>query len=219
VQSHIAECEDEGRWLGSGDGAFMEFLAHLGIATPPVRPSWSEFISILTECKRAGIVHSTELPVESWQHSSANVICVYCPRTHAILSQTPHPFPELVKRGIPICLGTDSLASNPDLDPLAEGIFLKRRHPWLQGADLLDMLTTNGAQLLGFDHWVGRLAPSFSADCVVLPYIGNGSNDPYDQLFDSRQLNAARGVMLGGEWHYVPAALKSFILTHSAKGR
>ena len=51
---------------------------------------------------------------------------VYCPRTHAAFGHPPHPFREFLARGVRVALGTDSLASNPDLDMLAEARFVHR---------------------------------------------------------------------------------------------
>ena len=49
---------------------------------------------------------------------------VYCPRTHAAFGHPPHPFRDFLARGVRVALGTDSLASNPDLDLLAEARFV-----------------------------------------------------------------------------------------------
>src|SRR5438874_2840945 len=49
---------------------------------------------------------------------------VVCPRTHAAFGHPHHPFPHFLQRGVRVALGTDSLASNPDLDILAEARFL-----------------------------------------------------------------------------------------------
>ena len=52
----------------------------------------------------------------------------YCPRTHAAFGHPPHPFREFLARGVRVCLATDSLASNPDLDILAEARVVRSRY-------------------------------------------------------------------------------------------
>src|SRR5207244_1544586 len=48
---------------------------------------------------------------------------------HAAFGHPPHPFRQFMDKGTNVALGTDSLASNPDLDMLAEMRFLHERHP------------------------------------------------------------------------------------------
>src|SRR5262249_34736358 len=92
---------------------------------------------------------------------------VYCPRTHAAFRHRPHPFRAMMASGIRIALGTDSLASNPDLNVLAEVRFLHEQFPEVPGATLLRMVTLNGAEALGWQQETGSLTPGKSADFVV----------------------------------------------------
>ncbi len=123
---------------------------------------------------------------------------VVCPRTHAAFGHRHHPFPQFLKRGVRVALGTDSLASNPDLDILAEARFLRRHYPEVAPATLLRMLTLNGAEALGFDALTGSLTPGKSADLVVLPLPNDDRADPHDLVLDSA-LPVER-VMFRGEW-------------------
>src|SRR5260221_11657273 len=83
---------------------------------------------------------------------------IYCPQTHAYFGHPPHPFRDLIRAGVNVALGTDSLASNPDLSILAE-----MRHLWekykgeLPGETLLRMGTLAGATALGWAHQTGSL--------------------------------------------------------------
>ena len=67
----------------------------------------------------------------------ASTTIIYCPRTHAAFGHPPHPFRDFLARGVRVALGTDSLASNPDLDLLAEARFVHRQYPDFSGATLL----------------------------------------------------------------------------------
>src|SRR5205807_198685 len=87
----------------------------------------------------------------------AECTLVYCPRTHAAFGHEPHPFREFLKKGVRIALGTDSLASNPDLNVLAEARFLHERYPEVPGAALLRMATLAGAEALGWGSETGSL--------------------------------------------------------------
>src|SRR5207249_7767144 len=133
----------------------------------------------LSQVSNLLIIHGNYLPLVSgeWSqglsyhsplttHHSPTV--VYCPRTHASFGHDGHPFREILARGGRIALGTDSLASNPDSDLLAEARFIHRNHPDIPGKTLLRMITLSGAEALGWDQCTGSLTEGKSADLTVL---------------------------------------------------
>ena len=97
-----------------------------------------------------------------------------------------------------IALGTDSLASNPDLDILAEARFLRQHYPEVEPTALLHMLTLSGAEALGFGDVAGSLTPGKSADLVVLPLPTKDWRDPHDLVLVSTR--PVSGVMFRGSW-------------------
>ena len=103
-----------------------------------------------------------------------------------------------MKRGVRVCLGTDSLASNPDLDILAEARFVKQRYPDFDGETLLKMVTLFGAEALGWADECGSLEPGKSADAVAVP-LPDREGDPYDLLFGD-DAGRERKTMFRGEW-------------------
>src|SRR5262249_39556734 len=123
---------------------------------------------------------------------------VYCPRTHAAFGHPTHPFREFLSRGVRVALGTDSLASNPDLDLLAEARFVHRCFPDFPGESLLRMATLSGAEALEWSDETGSLVASKSADLVVLPLPEREATDPHDLLFGSDL--AVRAVLYRGSW-------------------
>ena len=103
-----------------------------------------------------------------------------------------------MKRGVRVVLGTDSLASNPDLDILSEARFVAARHPDLPGETLLRMITLDGAIALGWGDVAGSLTPGKSADLVVLPLPDREDKECHLGIFDS-PLPVQR-VMFRGQW-------------------
>jgi cytosine/adenosine deaminase-related metal-dependent hydrolase len=97
-----------------------------------------------------------------------------------------------------VALGTDSLASNPDLDILAEARFLWRHYPVVEPAMILRMLTLTGAEALGFGAITGSITPGKSADLVVLPLPNATPADPHDLVLDSSL--PVQAVMFRGDW-------------------
>ena len=80
------------------------------------------------------------------------------------------PWAELARAGIRLCLGTDSLASNTDLDLWNEAAFLAEN--WNNGPTLKDLvgyMTVNPASVLGLDRRFGRIAPGMAPAFSLVP--------------------------------------------------
>jgi aminodeoxyfutalosine deaminase len=110
---------------------------------------------------------------------------IYCPRTHAAFGHAPHPFRRFLAQGLNVALGTDSLASNADLNLLAEMRFLHKKNPDVPGATILNMATSNGALALGWAEETGSLTPGKSADFVVLSLLDEEPTDPHKLVLES----------------------------------
>jgi cytosine/adenosine deaminase-related metal-dependent hydrolase len=132
-----------------------------------------------------------------------NATIVYCPRTHAAFGHPPHPFRDFLKRGIRVALGTDSLASNPDLNILAEARFVHERHPDVDAAALLRMITLSGAEALGWQEQTGSLSPGKSADLAIVPLPERDSADAHHLVLESEL--PVTSTLFRGQW----AAAKS----------
>lgn len=184
IATHVAETAAELELLRSHRGPFLEFLQALGAWDDRgIARSVEEAIEAMNAAPTSLIVHANFLAPESTIAPNASI--VYCPRTHAAFGHPPHPFREFLARGVRVALGTDSLASNPDLSLLAEARFVASRHPDLDRATLLRMATLSGAEALGWDHEAGSLEPGKSADFAVVSLPNRDATDPHDLLFDS----------------------------------
>jgi aminodeoxyfutalosine deaminase len=176
---HLAESVAERELLENHAGPFVAFLQELGVYDPVgLANSPEHVLRLVAGSAPTVLVHCNYLAASAAIPSSATV--VYCPRTHAAFGHAPLPFRELLKRGIPVALGTDSLASNPDLSVLNEIRFLHLEHSDFPGATLLRMATLNGAAALGWDHECGSLEAGKSADFVVIPLPDGNARDPHD---------------------------------------
>ena len=108
--------------------------------------------------------------------SSASV--VYCPRTHAFFGHPPHPFEQMLERGVNVCLGTDSRASSPDLNLLAEVRHVASTRPHLSPGQLWSMVTHRPAAALGLEDEVGQLATGLEASMAAFSI--QSSRDPLE---------------------------------------
>src|SRR5262249_43363592 len=151
--THLAETAAEGELLAERGGPFVPFLRDLGVWAPDgLAENYQHVLQLSSGLNPALIVHGNYLRLALFPD---NATLVYCPRTHAAFGHTRHPFREFLARGVRIALGTDGLASNPDLDLLAEARFLHAHHPDVPGEILLRMATLSGAEALGWADEAG----------------------------------------------------------------
>lgn len=100
---------------------------------------------------------------------------VHCPESNMKLASGVCPISELQSRGINIALGTDSVASNNDLDMMSEmraAAFLAKlstRNPEiLPATEAIRLATLNNAKALGIDHVNGSLTIGKVADFIAI---------------------------------------------------
>ena len=188
---HLAETHEEGELLAKHAGPFVPFLRDLGVWDPTgLAPSWDWITWKASRAPSALFAHGNCLDPAT--HLPANATVVLCPRTHAAFGHAPHPFREMLRHGVRVALGTDSLASNPDLDVLAEARCLHNRYPDVPGDQLLRMATLSGAEALGFDRTTGSLEAGKSADLVVVSVADVDSSNPFALLLDDADAEPAR---------------------------
>lgn len=202
IAIHLAETREEIELLESQTGPFVPFLKELGVWKPEIlAPSIDFILKHAQSSQRQPVVfaHGNYLSPDAQIPPNASI--VYCPRTHAGFGHSPHPFREFLKRGVRVALGTDSLASNPDLDLLAEARFIHDLYPDFPGDQLLRMATLSGAEALGWAAATGSLEAGKSADMIAVPLPDVESADPYALLFEpGAARNEPRRTMWRGEW-------------------
>jgi cytosine/adenosine deaminase-related metal-dependent hydrolase len=197
VTVHLAETAAEVELLEHHRGPFVAFLEELGVWDPTgLAKNPEDVIRLSRHASSVAFAHGNYLRPDCWFPHGGSV--VYCPRTHAYFGHPPHPFRQLLARGVRVALGTDSLASNPDLDVLAEARFLHRLYPDTPGAQLLHMTTLAGAAALGWADEVGSLTPGKSADLVAVGLPPEEPADPH-RLVLAADLPVRR-VLSRGRW-------------------
>lgn len=167
LATHLSETLDELRFVQDGSGPLADLLRHVGAWRPDLtgwRCSPIERVVELVRPSGGAIAHGNYLSdadVELLVRAAAGacgpaVGIAYCPRAsayfgHPAEGHAAHRYLELLRRGVPVALGTDSMLclDTPDrLSVLDEARVLHRR----DGADarlLLAMATVHGATLLG----------------------------------------------------------------------
>jgi cytosine/adenosine deaminase-related metal-dependent hydrolase len=193
VAFHLAESREEMQLAASQSGPLWEFLVKM---VGPVVAKFldggppEDWVGELSAAHRALVVHGNYLSdsaIAKLADHADHMSVVYCPRTHAYFGHDPYPLEKMLRAGVAVALGTDSRASSPDLDMLAEMRFAARRHPSVPRSTILRMGTHLGAKALGRGGHIGSLSPSKRADLAIVRLPDRDAADPHDLLFDSEE--------------------------------
>jgi cytosine/adenosine deaminase-related metal-dependent hydrolase len=188
---HVAESAAEISLLRDGSGPLADLFRERGLASAEWQPPKSTPVGYL---HRTGIlsprmlaVHCVHLDRQDRSLLQAGrVTVVTCPRSNRYLDVGTAPIPKLLGEGVPVALGTGSLASAPDLDLFAEMAALLVEHPGLSPAAVLRMATLNGARALGLHTDLGSIEAGKLAALNVLPL-----DDPGVKPFEAVCANPA----------------------------
>lgn len=169
---HLAEHTGEMELFTTGRGEFAALLTG-GLLPKGWQPPGR---SPVAEAAAQGLLGPDTLAVHVVQLApddldilarSGATACL-CPRSNARIGVGVADAPALIAAGVRLALGTDSLASNDDLDLWNEARALFAAHPDLPGRAVLEALTVSPARLLGRAD-LGRLAPGSLGGWAVLP--------------------------------------------------
>lgn len=166
---HSQESQEEEDLMISGTGAMAENRRRAGMSTPPVtgESSLKYFIDRLAAVKPAPhaehilLVHNVTLQqddVDAAKKAFNNVFWAICPLSNMFIHNALPPIELMRKNGLKICLGTDSLSSNDDLDMMAEMKCLHTNFPQVPMNEILCWASSNGAQFLAKEDVLGSLA-------------------------------------------------------------
>jgi len=171
---HLAEHDEEVAIMNDAPSRFLDLLQARGrlldFEPPhktPVRQAAD--LGLLDETTLA--VHCVKVgdrDIRTVRESGATV-CL-CPRSNEFIGVGRAPWEKWFASGTPLCLGTDSLASNTDLDLWNEALYLKENfNGELSLDDLLAMVTRNPARILGAGDTLGTLEPGKAAAFALVP--------------------------------------------------
>jgi len=174
---HAAESAAEVAFLKGGKGPLVErLLPAVGWERLPPPAGGETAVSILAAhglLNGAHLIHAVHLnDAEIVQAARAGCAITHCPRSNAYLGQPRASVGRWLAAGIPVGLGTDSLASNLSLDLWEEMRFAYLWHRSgpepLAAEEILHMATAGSARALGWQGVTGALAPSLAADLVAV---------------------------------------------------
>jgi len=169
VAMHLAETREELELLRSHTGALVELLQSLGVWHPEVLPQLQrplDYLRKLATAHRALVIHGNYLAADEIAFVAAQrerMSIVYCPRTHAYFGHDAYPLAQMLAAGVRVAAGTDSRASNPDLNLWAELQHIAAHHLGISPEAILRIGTLSGADALGLQNDFGSIEVGKSA--------------------------------------------------------
>ena len=184
---HSQESQEEEDLLISGTGAMAENRRRAGMSTPPVtgESSLKYFIDRLADVKPAPhkehvlLVHNVTLnqdDIDVAKKALENVYWAICPLSNIFIHNALPPVQLMRENGLKVCLGTDSLSSNDDLDMMAELICLHENFPDVPMAELFRWASLNGAEFLGKENVLGSFAEGRRPGIVLVSGLDDEGN-------------------------------------------
>ncbi|MHB8069843.1 MAG: amidohydrolase family protein [Desulfobaccales bacterium] len=194
---HLGESATELDFLTRGDGFFKNLLQTRGRWVPEFSAPGMSPAAYLNSLGFLGpdtlAVHGTRLDAGDCRVlARSHTWVILCPRANAFTAAGSPPVAGLLQAGVPLALGTDSLAGNYDLNLFGEMLWLYRHYPQYPGDLWLYLGTIQGAQALHRDQDLGSLEPGKKAALGFIPL--SGRQDFWEELY----LNGA-----AGEWRWL----------------
>lgn len=179
---HVGESPAEVQLLRDGTGPWRDRLAALGVWradwTPPGRGPADYLCDLGVIAPGTLAVHGVQLTdAELARLAQCGATLVTCPRSNTWVGVGAPPVARFFAAGVRMAVGTDSLASAPDLNLFAELAELHRLAPEVPPSRLLEAATRGGAQALQFDDRFGTIAPGADARLLAVT-VPSGTRDP-----------------------------------------
>lgn len=163
ISIHNQETEDENAFFENKSGGFLALYEFLGLDipffTPSRKTSLQTWLPYIKEQKTL-LVHNTvsnRADITFAKQNNNNLYWCLCPQANLYIENALPDVDLLIEENVKITLGTDSLASNHQLNILSEMITLQQ-YKQVTFEKLLRWATINGAEFLELDQQIGTIA-------------------------------------------------------------
>ena len=174
---HLSESKAEIEFIRTGGGPWRQLLEEIGAWDPTwVAPGVSP-VQFLDDSgfldARVLAVHGVQMTAPDLKRLVARgTTLVTCPRSNRHTGAGTPPIAEFYASGVRVAVGTDSLASAPDLNVFSELEMMRALAPSVPAEKLLESATAVGARALGFDADYGTIEPGKLARLLAVEVPG-----------------------------------------------
>ena len=198
---HLSESAAEVEFIKNGSGPWRSFLEDVGAWNPEWRPHGGSPVEYVEACgflsARAVVVHGVHMSsADLTRLATHDATLVTCPRSNVRTGAGIPPVARFYQSGVRVAIGTDSLASTPDLNVFAELAELRQLAPAVPASRLLESATRHGARALGFDADYGTIGPAKRARLLAVS-VPDGTNDVEEYLVSGIQAEQVRWLDAG----------------------
>jgi cytosine/adenosine deaminase-related metal-dependent hydrolase len=173
---HFMESPDEKEFLQDHSGSLRESYEKSGLMpdSPEFVPDHrAAVLNMVTPSGNLILVHNTFVDETTIDMvlERGNVFWCVCPNSNLYIEKSLPPLQLLMKKGCEITIGTDSLASNTELDILGEMITLQKNFPELTIEQLVKWATINGARALAEENRFGKVEKEKKPGLLLLQNV------------------------------------------------
>jgi aminodeoxyfutalosine deaminase len=208
VAVHVAESAAEVEFLRDGAGPLAGVASRQAIGFEVPGTTTVRYLDRLGALDGATAIHlcfASGDDILLLAQSARGVVT--CPRSNRYLDNPPPKIAPLLDAGIAVGIGTDSSASNEDLDLMAEVRALSAQEPELTAETLLEIATIGGAKAIGVADRFGTLGVGKQADLAI--WRLGVADDPAAAVVREAGQGSAEAIMSGGQWRVLGARLLS----------
>ena len=203
VSVHLSESPHENLYINGRPSSLDGYMKHFGwegIKREKARTPLSVLNQAgLENFAAAHCVHVSRQDINLMKKKGISP--VFCPRSNYFLGVGKAPVEEMAQAGVNIAIGTDSLASNLNLNLWDEMRFayLVSRLP---ARNILEMATINGARALGLEGVTGSLTPGKEADIIAVHTdAAKSKNQYYPLLMETKREDISTVIVQGRPLH------------------
>lgn len=197
LSCHLAESLAEKRYFEEKSGEMMKLIQSIGIKHCHPAESGYQFLKQENiNIEKTLIIHGNDLSSsELIDIAHQDMSIVHCPHSHEYFNHSPLNIDEILNKKINLALGTDSLASNYELNFLKEIQTFKKKNPQIDDTETLKMATINGAKALKLDHVTGSIEIGKQADFIGIK-LDKQMKNPLSIVFEKNKIDH---VFINGE--------------------
>jgi len=197
---HMAESAEELQAFSerSGDLFFMQTRRRpWPFGSTPLGPMHCALTANLVPngglCVHCNYVNGYELSLLAAKHVSVAI----CPQYNAALGHKSFALDIALKRGLCVCVGTESVAETESYNLFDELFRLKTAYPHIPAAEMVRWVTLNPARALGVSTALGSIEEGKAADIIGVRFRHDPEKDLLEELLV--QECAVAFVMVNGE--------------------